>query len=52
MSESRAETSGNFLNAVLEKDGEDYSDRSCEKVVVLQRAKEERNILHAIKKEG
>jgi hypothetical protein len=27
----RAETPGKFLNVVLEKDGEDQLDRSCEK---------------------
>jgi hypothetical protein len=33
---------------VLEKDGEDQLDRSCE--VVLLRVKEQRNILHEISK--
>jgi len=47
------DTSGNrsflpekFWNVVLEKDGEDQLDRSCEK----WRVKEERNILRAIKR--
>jgi hypothetical protein len=35
---SRSETPGKFLNVVLEKDGEDQLDRSCE------------NILHEIRK--
>ena len=34
---------------VLEKDGEDKLDQSCEKLE-LQRAKEERNILNTIKR--
>jgi hypothetical protein len=35
---------------MLEKDGEDQSDPSCEKLEVLHRAKENRNILHTIKR--
>jgi hypothetical protein len=31
ISESRSEITGKILNVVLEKDGEDQSDRSCEK---------------------
>jgi hypothetical protein len=30
-SKSRSETPGEFLNLVLEEDGEDQLDRSCEK---------------------
>jgi len=30
-SESRSEVPGKFRNVVLEKDGEDHLDRSCEK---------------------
>jgi hypothetical protein len=33
---------------VLEKDGDDQLDRSCEKRSILERAKKEKNILHAI----
>jgi hypothetical protein len=35
---------------VLEKDGEKL-DRSCDKLRVLHRGKEDRNILHTIKRE-
>jgi hypothetical protein len=35
---------------VLEKDVEDGFDRSCEKLEVLYRVKEERNILHSVKR--
>jgi hypothetical protein len=49
-SESRSEVSGEFGNVVLEKNGEDQLDRSCEKCEVLHRVKEERNILHTIKR--
>jgi hypothetical protein len=35
---------------VLEKDGEDQLDRSCEKGEALLRVKEQRNILHEIGK--
>ena len=31
ISKSRSEIPGQFWNVVLEKDGEDYLDRSCEK---------------------
>jgi hypothetical protein len=39
---------GKFWNVVLEKDGEDPLDRSCEKVV--HRIKEERNIVHTLER--
>ena len=35
---------------VLQKDGEDQLDQSCENEEVLQRVNEERNIVHRIKK--
>ena len=35
---------------LLEKDGEDQLDRSCENEEVLLRVKEQRNILHEIRK--
>jgi hypothetical protein len=35
---------------VLEKDGENQLDRSCEKCRRLHRVKEERNIVHTIKR--
>jgi hypothetical protein len=47
---SRSETPGKFRNEVLEKDGEDQLDRSCEKQKVLLRVSEQRNILHEIRK--
>jgi hypothetical protein len=37
---------------VLEKDGEDQLDRSCEKRKCVKKTKEERNILQIIKKKG
>jgi len=37
---------------VLEKDGEDQLDRSCEKLQVLHRVKEEGNILNKKRKES
>ena len=39
---SRSETPGKFWNPVLEKDGEDQLDRSCEKLSIayIQRAEE------------
>jgi len=37
---------------MLENDGEVQLQRSCEKEEVLHRAKEDRNIIHNIKKEG
>jgi hypothetical protein len=46
ISGSRSETPGKFWNVVLEKDGEDQLDRSCEDWKVLHRVKEKRNILH------
>jgi hypothetical protein len=36
---------GKFLNLVLERGGEDQLDRWCEKRKVIQKAKEERNVL-------
>jgi ribosomal protein L37AE/L43A len=42
--------SNKFLNVVLEKDGKDQLDRSCEKWEVLRRVNEERNILHTVKR--
>jgi len=47
---SRSETPGKFWDVVLEKDGKDQLDRSCEKWRVLLRVKEQRNILHEIRK--
>jgi len=44
---SRSEIPGKFWNAVLEKDGEDQLDQSCEK----WRRVEQRNILHEIRKQ-
>ena len=44
---SRSGTPGKFWNVVLEKDGEDQLDRSCEK---WRSIKEQRNILHEISK--
>ena len=35
---------------VLERDGEDQLDRPCEKEEALQRVKEERNILHTVRR--
>ena len=49
ISESRSEIPGKLWNVELEKDGEDQFDRSCEKWKVLQRVKEDRNILLTIK---
>jgi hypothetical protein len=40
---SRSETPGKFWNVVLEKDGEDQLDRTCEKWEVLLKVKEQRN---------
>ena len=42
-------TPGKFWNVVLEKDGEDQLDRSCEKWRSLLRVNEQRNILHEIR---
>ena len=47
---SRSEIPGKFRNVVLEKDGEDQLDRSCENEEVLLRVNEQRNILHEIRK--
>jgi hypothetical protein len=44
---SRSETPGKFWNVVLEKDGKDQLDWSCDKWRSI-RVKEERNILHEI----
>jgi hypothetical protein len=49
-SESRSDIPGKFWNVVLKKNGEDQLDRSCEKWRVLHSVKEERNILHTIKR--
>jgi hypothetical protein len=38
-----------YINLVLEENEEDYLDRSCENGV-LHRVKEERNILHSVKR--
>jgi hypothetical protein len=46
----RSEMPGKFWNVVLEKDGEDQLDQLCEKWSTTQ-IKEEKNILHVIKKE-
>ena len=46
---SRSEIPGKFWNVVLEKDGEDQLDRSCEKWKSI-RVEEQRNILHEISK--
>ena len=46
---SRSETPSKFWNVVLEKDGEDQLDRSCEKWRSIT-VKEQRNILHEISK--
>ena len=48
-SSSRSEILGKFWNVVLEKDGRDQLDRSCEKWRSI-RVKEQRNILHEISK--
>ena len=48
-SESGSEITGKFWN-VLEKDGEDQLDRSCEKWRSVLRVKEQRNTLHEISK--
>jgi hypothetical protein len=47
---NRSETPGMFWNVVLEKDGEDQLDWSCENEEVLLRVNEQRNILHEIRK--
>ena len=41
---------GTFWNVVLEKDGEDQLDRSCEKWRSVIRVNEQRNILYEIRK--
>ena len=45
-SASRSEIPGKFGYVVLEKDGEDGLDRSCEKLIVFHIVKKERSILH------
>ena len=47
--ERRPEISGKFSNVVLEKDGEDLLDRSCEKLSITYSQKE-MNILHKQKR--
>ena len=47
---NRSETPGKFWNVVLQKDGEDQLDRSCENEEVLLRVNEQRKILHEIRK--
>ena len=47
---SRLEPPGKFWNVVLEKDGEDQLDRSCEKWSYYLRVTDQRNILHEISK--
>jgi len=47
---SRSETPGKFWNVVLEKDGLDQLDRSCEKWTRIICVKEQRNILREISK--
>jgi hypothetical protein len=49
-SENGSEVSGKFLNVVLEKNGEDSWTDRVRNEEVLHRVKEERNILHTIKK--
>jgi hypothetical protein len=49
-SENRSERPGKVLSVVLEKNGEDQLDRSCENCEVLHRVKEERNVLRTIKR--
>ena len=47
---SRSEIPGKFWNVVLEKDGEDQLDWSCENEEVLLRVNEQRNILQETRK--
>ena len=47
---SRSEIPGKFWNVVLEKDGEDQLDRSCEKWRSVTWVNEQRNILIDIRK--
>ena len=49
ISGSRSEISGKFWNVLL-KYGDDQLDRSCKKWRTLGRVKEERNVLHTIKR--
>ena len=49
-SESRSEMPGQFLNVVLEKDGGDKFDQSCEKCGSIHRVSQERNILYTVKR--
>ena len=48
-SEIRPEISGKFWNVVLEKNGEDHSDRTCENEEVFHRSKEEMNLPQIMK---
>ena len=50
-SQSRSEIPGKFWNVVLEKDGKDQLDRSCEKLGSrsIYAVKEDRNVLYTIK---
>jgi hypothetical protein len=50
VSGSRSETPGKFWNVVLEEDGKDQFDRSCEKWESVPSSQEHRNILHEIRK--
>jgi hypothetical protein len=45
---SRSEISSNFLDVVLQKDGENHLDQLCKMKAVLHGVKEERNIIHTI----
>ena len=47
---SWSEIPGKFWNVVLEKDGKDQLDRSCEKWRCVIRVNEQRNILYEIRK--
>jgi hypothetical protein len=49
-SESRSEIAGKFWKVALENNGEYQLDRSCEKWRSITRVKEDRNILHTIKR--
>ena len=48
-SESRSEIPGNLWNVVLQKEGEDQFDRSCEELRSVTESQGERNILHTVK---
>jgi len=49
-SERGSEILGKFQNVMLEKDAKDLLDRLCKNEELLYGVKEERNILHTIKK--